>query len=389
MKYSILGFNQKAVLATTKIVHKTINGKDKLVPLKLDVTDLLILQHLADFPNRKKIIKTIIDDKMFFWVDYKTLIEELPILDIKKQALSDRLSKLVELGVIEKRIISHNGYGNSTFFRMGEKYESLLYSKEEDAEEDTLSECTPMVADYERVSYSTTKGYRSQLQDNNNIINNNITNNSNKENKDNILSLSKKEANGLKGETKKEPTWRDDFNVYLAIVENAKTYLLADSSFKADKEKYYPNIDYALSIEKMVKEYWGTEEGWNKRRKGRSKTLNMVLTLKKGFDFASNRVYKGFQQIKTKQSQPQIYKSQEQDNRKLLQIGVSYSLNGELRLEDGTVFKNNHRYYVARDYKEYSIPVNAPARPDERWEYRQGEGWYLPYDLENADDLQW
>lgn len=385
MKYSILGFNQKAVLATTKIVYKTIKGEDKLVPLKLDVTDLLILQHLADFPNRKKIIKTIIDDKMFFWVDYKTLIEELPILDIKKQALSDRLSKLVELGVIEKRIISHNGYGNSTFFRMGEKYESLKYSKEDELQyESEKEECSAkhMVADYERVSYSTTKGYRSQLQDNNNITNNNTTNYSNKENKDNILSLSKKEE-------KKEPTWRDDFNVYLAIVENAKTHLLADSTFKADKEKYYPNIDYALSIEKMVKEYWGTEEGWNKRRKGRSKTLNMVLTLKKGFDFASNRVYKGFQQIKTKQSQPQTYKSQEQDNRKLLQIGVSYSLNGELRLEDGTVFKNNHRYYVARDYKEYSIPVNAPARPDERWEYRQGEGWYLPYDLENADDLQW
>lgn len=385
MKYSILGFNQKAVLATTKIVYKTIKGEDKLVPLKLDVTDLLILQHLADFPNRKKIIKTIIDDKMFFWVDYKTLIEELPILDIKKQALSDRLSKLVELGVIEKSIISHNGYGNSTFFRMGEKYESLKYSKEDELQyESEKEECSakPMVADYERVSYSTTKGYRSQLQDNNNITNNNTTNYSNKENKDNILSLSKKEE-------KKEPTWRDDFNVYLAIVENAKTHLLDDSTFKADKEKYYPNIDYALSIEKMVKEYWGTEEGWNKRRKGRSKTLNMVLTLKKGFDFASNRVYKGFQQIKTKQSQPQTYKSQEQDNRKLLQIGVSYILNGELRLEDGTVFKNNHRYYVARDYKEYSIPVNAPARPDERWEYRQGEGWYLPYDLENADDLQW
>lgn len=392
MKYSILGFNQKAVLATTKIVYKTIKGEDKLTPLKLDVTDLLILQHLADFPNRKRIVKTIIDDKMFFWVDYKTLIEELPILDIKKQALSDRLSKLVELDILEKHIISQNGYGNSTFFRMGEKYESLKYSKEDELRYESEKEeylSTPMVADYEKVSYSTTKGYRSQLQDNNNIINNNTTNNSNKENKDNILSLSKKEEKKLKSEAKNEPTWRDDFNVYLAIVENAKTYLLADSTFKADKEKYYPNIDYALSIEKMVKEYWGTEEGWNKRRKCRSKTLNMVLTLKKGFDFASNRVYKGFQQIKTKQSQPQIYKSQEQDNRKLLQIGVSYSLNGELRLEDGTVFKNNHRYYVARDYKEYSIPVNAPERPDERWEYRQGEGWYLPYDLENADDLQW
>lgn len=179
MKYSILGFNQKAVLATSKLIQKTVKGEDKLVHLKLDITDLLILQHLADFPNRKRIVKTIIDDKMFFWVDYKTLIEELPILDIKKQALSDRLSKLVELDILEKHIISQNGYGNSTFFRMGEKYESLKYSKEDELQyESEKEECSaqPMVADYERVSYSTTKGYRSQLQDNNNIINNNTTN---------------------------------------------------------------------------------------------------------------------------------------------------------------------------------------------------------------------
>lgn len=362
MKYSILGFNQKAVLATTKIVHKTINGKDKLVPLKLDVTDLLILQHLADFPNRKKIIKTIIDDKMFFWVDYKTLIEELPILDIKKQALSDRLSKLVELGIIEKSIISHNGYGNSTFFRMGEKYESLLYSKEEDAEEDTLSECTPMVADYERVSYSTTKGYRSQLQDNNNIINNNTTNNK-EENKDNKLSLSKKN----------EKFYFKQALINLGVDEN-----VAESFMIVRKNKKATNTEIAFNaIKKQIE------------KSGISANECITICVEnswKGFNAEWINNLNRSNNVNNRQSNTS---QQFQDNRRLLKIGISYEANGELHLVDGTTFKNNHRYYVARDYKEYSIPVNAPERPDERWEYRQGEGWYLPYDLENADDLQW
>ena len=184
--------------------------------------------------------------------------------------------------------------------------------------------------------------------------------------------------------------WRTDFKVYLAIVADAKTKLLADQSFKADKEKYYPNIDYDLSIDKMVKEYWGTEVGWDKRRKGKSKKLNMLSTLKKGFDYPSNRVYKRTQFSQQNQSQQQSkYVSKEQDNRKLLKVGIAYERDGVLHLEDGTTFKNNHRYYVSRDYKEYSIPVNATERPDDRWEYRQGEGWYLPYDLQNGSDLIW
>lgn len=365
MKYSILGFNQKAVLATTKIVHKTINGQDKLVPLKLDVTDLLILQHLADFPNRKKIIKTIIDDKMFFWVDYKTLIEELPILDIKKQALSDRLSKLVELGVVEKNIISHNGYGNSTFFRMGEKYESLKYSKEDEMQyESEKEECSvqPMVADYERVSYSTTKGYRSQLQDNNNIINNNTTNNS-KENIDNKLSISKK----------KEKFCFKQSLIDLGVNEN-----VAESFMVVRKNKKATNTEIAFNaIKKQIE------------KSGISANECITICVEnswKGFNAEWINNLNRSNNVNNRQSNTS---QQFQDNRRLLKIGISYEANGELHLVDGTTFKNNHRYYVARDYKEYSIPVNAPERPDERFEYRNGEGWYLPYDLENADDMVW
>ena len=53
MKYSILGFNQEMVCE----IRKTILNKNKYKILTLDVSDLLIIQEIADFMNRKKVIK--------------------------------------------------------------------------------------------------------------------------------------------------------------------------------------------------------------------------------------------------------------------------------------------------------------------------------------------
>lgn len=173
MRYSILGFSQKMVCSLTKTIKR--EGKADLV-LKLDMTDLLILQQLADFPNRKKTKKQIVDDKLFFWVDYKELLEELPILDIKKQALRDRLDKMVELKVLEKAVVNFDRLGSATCFRMGDNYETLLYS--DDTKQSTTHGC---VADY--------TGVGSELHDKNNGIKIQDT----KENKKDKSFLSKKE----------------------------------------------------------------------------------------------------------------------------------------------------------------------------------------------------
>lgn len=154
MRYSILGFSQKMVCSLTKTIKR--EGKADLV-LKLDMTDLLILKQLADFPNRKKTKKQIVDDKLFFWVDYKELLKELPILDIKKQALRDRLDKMVELKVLEKAVVNFDRLGSATCFRMGDNYETLLYS--DDTKQSTTQGC---VADY--------TGVGSELHDKNNSI---------------------------------------------------------------------------------------------------------------------------------------------------------------------------------------------------------------------------
>jgi hypothetical protein len=94
MRYNILGFDQEKVLE----LKTFIEGKEK----KLDLSDLLILNHIYNFSERKG-IKTITQNgKKYFWVEYNSLLNELPILNIKKPALRDRIDKMCALELIEK-----------------------------------------------------------------------------------------------------------------------------------------------------------------------------------------------------------------------------------------------------------------------------------------------
>lgn len=116
LRFSILGFSQERAVN----VRATSGSKE----LRLDVIDLLLLNHIADFPNRKYVMKIIEGDKIFFWMAYSEILGELPILNLKKQALRDRFDKLVALGLLEK---TTNRTNNMTFFRLTDLYESLRY----------------------------------------------------------------------------------------------------------------------------------------------------------------------------------------------------------------------------------------------------------------------
>lgn len=161
MKYSILGFNQEVVVKMSAV--KEVKGK--LVEVKLDISDLLILQSIADFMNRPKIQKTIIDDKIYCWVKHSVILEDLPILNIKQQAFSDKLDKLVMFGLLEKQTI-RNQTGTMSYFRIGENYEKLRYSD---------GKCSQTQVRNDSQLHMRTC---SQLQDKDYITNNNTTNNS-------------------------------------------------------------------------------------------------------------------------------------------------------------------------------------------------------------------
>lgn len=172
MRYSIFGFNQKRVVG---LITVTKGNDSKDITTRLDTTDLLILSHIADYPNRSKVLKQIIDGQVFFWVEYNNLLEELPILNIRKQALADRFKKYILLHLVKQELVAiDKKHQNATFFCMTKVYESLLYERE-GGYGSQLQE--GMVVNYDTTSSS-------QLQDINNIINNNNNTSNKKERED-------------------------------------------------------------------------------------------------------------------------------------------------------------------------------------------------------------
>lgn len=183
-----------------------------------------------------------------------------------------------------------------------------------------------------------------------------------------IKDIKQKKDNNIKN-TEKEIDWRTNFDAYMVLVNEAKAKLLADTSVRQKKEKYYPDIDYELSLEKMVDDFWGTEEGWKHKVKGskKSASIDMVKTLNKGFDMASNRVYKKVQRSAGTYKQtakPKIEIQRPKD-------GTN---------PDGTFNRDGFRYYHSvRDNRDYSIPLNAPAMPNFECEFDcVKQKWYNP-----------
>jgi hypothetical protein len=342
MRYSILGFNQEKILSIKKVVKKN----DKDVEIKLDVTDLLILQDIADFMNRNKVIKHTIDDKIYFSMQYQTILEDLPILTIQKQALADRIDKMSILGLLEKKVIK-NQCGTFTAFRLGEQYENILYSR-------TSSQTTPTSSQLQVQEYLTTNH------------NTNITNNS-------FIEKEKEDKSSLKKSARKqnECEWRKDYEAYKQLVLSAKDQLLNDQQAKQNILFMYPNADYYRTILKSV-EFWCSEKGWEYKKKSTAKDINMLSTLKNNLN--KNIVYRNVN-------------DQPIENLQKLNISV----NEQGICADGTFIRGAYRYYHSmRDNKDYSIPIQALPMPNDRCEFNmKTQSWYLPYENENTDDLLW
>ena len=110
MKLSILDYHQKFA-----------------VSFGLDVNDLLLLKWFIDFRNTDRMDEVVFDEKIYYWVNYKKVIEDLPILKIKnKEALRRRFKKLCDCNVLEFRL-EKNTKGTFTYYRTGVAYKILVY----------------------------------------------------------------------------------------------------------------------------------------------------------------------------------------------------------------------------------------------------------------------
>ena len=112
MKYTISGFSQLAA-----------------VNFNLDSVDLHMLRWIVDFIDSNRMRSMTLDGEKYYWVSYQGLIDDLPILYLKKDAIYKRLKRMCELGILKKKTVFSGG--KFSYFTYGENFNELLKSYEE------------------------------------------------------------------------------------------------------------------------------------------------------------------------------------------------------------------------------------------------------------------
>lgn len=85
-------------------------------------------------------------------------------------------------------------------------------------------------------------------------------------------------------------TWKGDFSIYIEEAKSAYIALLSNEKWIKERERFNPNVDIKLTVEKAFTEYWGTEAGWKKKKSSRSNTIDWNRTYTSAIGI--NKVYK-------------------------------------------------------------------------------------------------
>ena len=177
MKNSIEGFNQAYAMTLKKEVEQ--NGK--LVTRKVDCTDLVILRWLVDFYPKMRTMD--VDGERYVMLTFGKLQKDLPLLDISKRALSERLQKLVDFKILKYKFIKDGG--TFSLFAFGENYINLVRSTDDGV---CAQPTTGYAVDQQRGMRSTDDGVCTQpTTKDNSIINNSILNKKEKEEKEKTI----------------------------------------------------------------------------------------------------------------------------------------------------------------------------------------------------------
>lgn len=311
----------------------TINQK-RSVEWELTASEAIVFSWLYELPSWAE--KVEYDGNTYYFANRNVACKELPLITDKNDTMY-RLYKSLE----RKGLVSMITLMKRDYIALTEKGKSWYYDDE-----------LPKLG---KKSEETRNEIRENSEKN---PTDKYTNNKYTSDK-----LNKKEEN-------KE--WRDNFEVYLELVNKAKINILNDAEFRQYIEKYYHNADYEATINKLIDGFWGKEEGWQyckSKRKG--KTINMTSAFKKNMDKREHIVYKQKQykaQNKSVSSQPKTMN---------LRPDLKF-VDDEGKLNDGTIIKNGYRYYYSKQYgRVFSIPYNAEPMPEgENIEYDLKLGWY-------------
>ena len=265
---------------------------------KLDLIDLALFDFIYHFFNCNfdKKITFIQDGVEYTEIRYSMIQKQMPLLNIgTKRTLINRINKLIAAGLIDR--YENNGTENRCGYKKGKNFGMFEFSipaKEDDYPVKTDShpcenDFTPPVKmishnkedkeinkiNYYSSSIPPTPYQRGEGAD---------------EAKKNNDDYSLGDINNSGKEKPTKEPWRESFDEYMKLVKEGAAALKADTKFREDIERLEPNVDYDKTIDSCVSKYWGTETGWEKKRRSRTRKIDMKATLRQNFD--KNRIYK-------------------------------------------------------------------------------------------------
>jgi len=84
------------------------------------------------------------------------------------------------------------------------------------------------------------------------------------------------------------------------FTEELESYqkLISNKDWLTEQEKYHPNLNILLSLEKAHTQFWGTEVGWEHTKKKKSKKKNWKRTYENALSQRVNQVWKSKEEIK-------------------------------------------------------------------------------------------
>lgn len=119
-----------------------------------------------------------------------------------------------------------------------------------------------------------------------------LTKNKEQLTKNNIAALRKIiSSNDDSLEENKIQGWRENFEIYKNEVRAAYSEIIKDAEWLEEKQRYHPNLNIVLTLEKSCKEFWATEAGWKNKKSGKTTEINWKSTFNMALSQKMNQVW--------------------------------------------------------------------------------------------------
>ena len=94
--------------------------------IDIDVIDAAIIDYVSEIHNWKKVVKMQVETETYYWVSYNLLINQMPLLGLKKDTVYRRIKKLAQIGLILVHPDSQKL--GKTFMCLSNKSKDLIFS---------------------------------------------------------------------------------------------------------------------------------------------------------------------------------------------------------------------------------------------------------------------